>query len=426
MVAVILAGGKGTRLKSICDDRPKPMFPVAGKPVLLHQVEALKRVGIRDFVFVLGYRAEQIIAFFEDGKKWDVHISYVVEDEPRGTAGSLFDLNLTGDFLLCNGDLIFDFSLQRMLEFHKYKNALGTLFAHPNNHPNSSTLLSVDDNSCICGFSPVGNHPRYYENICSAGIYLLSPKLLSLCSKRGFVRLDQDVLAPAANTKRLFAYMSTEYVHDMGTPEQLASVEIALKRGIVNRRNLECEQRAVFLDRDGTINKYKGFIVSPDEIELLPGVTAAIKRINESGYLAIMVTNQPVVARGACSMQQLRLIHNKIETLLGNEGAYLDAIYVCPHHPDRGFPGENPVYKIKCECRKPAPGLLLQAAEAFHIDLSASYMVGDTQRDVQTAKNAGCKPVLLRCGENSNISDSDAETKIYHDLYAFSLDLDVI
>ena len=422
MTAVILAGGKGTRLKGAFPALPKPMIPVCGKPVLLHQIETLRREGIKDFILTVGHLKEQIVSFFGDGKAFGVNISYFTEEQPLGTAGALFKLDLKEDFLLCNGDLIFDFSVPRMLAFHKKAGALGTVFAHPNSHPQDSTLLDVAPDGAIRGFLFSGNKPAYYENLCSAGVYLLSPALFNHNPVPGYADLDRDILAPASQAGNLFAYRSPEYIRDMGTPERLRTVEEDLARGIVEQKNLNRPQRAVFLDRDGTVNRYKGYITNPEALELLPGTAAAIRRFHMCGYLVVLVTNQPVIARGECTPERLREIHNKMETLLGEEGAYLDAIYYCPHHPDKGFPGENPVYKVPCSCRKPAPGMLLRAAEEYHIDLSASYMAGDSLRDVETAVNAGCVPVLLKCGENPSAQNEETEhaALIFDSLEAFS------
>ena len=149
------------------------------------------------------------------------------------------------------------------------------------------------------------------------------------------------------------------------------------------------------MDRDGTINKYVGFLRNIDDFELIGGVAEAIRKINESGYLAIVVTNQPVIARGEISFEELKEIHNKMETLLGQEGAYLDAIYYCPHHPHTGYEGERRELKIDCECRKPKPGMLLKAVQDFSIDLAQSWMVGDGKNDVKAGSNAGCKTALI-------------------------------
>ena len=181
----------------------------------------------------------------------------------------------------------------------------------------------------------------------------------------------------------------------MGTPDRYEAVCKDFVSGRVAGKNLRKKQKAVFLDRDGTINQYVGFLRNEEQFELLEGVAEAVKKINESGYLAIVVTNQPVIARGEVSFEELEKIHCKMETLLGKEGAYLDAIYYCPHHPHKGYKGEVAELKIDCGCRKPKPGMILQAAEKFHIDLSQSWMVGDGQNDIQAGKEAGCRTALI-------------------------------
>lgn len=181
----------------------------------------------------------------------------------------------------------------------------------------------------------------------------------------------------------------------MGTPDRFYQVEKDMESGLVHQRNLSHKQKAVFLDRDGTLNRDVGFLTDIDKMELIPGAAEAVRKINESGYLAVVVTNQPVIARGELTFEQLKEIDNKLETLLGKEGAYIDALYFCPHHPDKGFPGERPEYKCDCACRKPKPGMLLQAAADFNIDLSQSYMAGDSGRDAEAGQNAGCKESVL-------------------------------
>lgn len=160
-------------------------------------------------------------------------------------------------------------------------------------------------------------------------------------------------------------------------------------------RNLRNRQRAVFLDRDGTINRYVGFLRDIEEFELIPGAADAVRRINASGYLAVVVTNQPVIARGELSYAGLEEIHNKMETFLGLEGAYLDGIYFCPHHPHGGYEGEVKELKFDCGCRKPKPGMLLKAAADFNIDMGSSWMVGDGENDIQAGQAAGCRTALL-------------------------------
>ncbi|MDR2479644.1 MAG: HAD-IIIA family hydrolase, partial [Treponema sp.] len=230
------------------------------------------------------------------------------------------------------------------------------------------------------------------------------------------IDLDRDILKPAIASQRLFAYATPEYIKDMGTPDRYYQVEEDIAKGKVSSRNLFRKQRAVFLDRDGTINRCNGFIKNPLDFHLIDGVPIAIKKINNSGMLAIVITNQPVIARGECTIEELELIHKKMETELGNEGAYIDALYYCPHHPDKGFAGERPEFKIDCECRKPKPGMLFQAAQKFNIDLTSSWMVGDDMRDVRAGKAAGCRTALISVPEKLDEKTEDAP-----DLYCSSL-----
>lgn len=406
MIAVIMAGGKGTRIASVARDIPKPMLPIEGVPVLERELECLRSQGFTEVILTVGHLKDSIINYFGDGsglspatgKPFGVKIDYFEETEPLGNAGALYELRnrLTEDFLLLNGDAIFDVDFNRFVDAHRRMGGLATLFTHPNSHPYDSGLIIADkDGAVLEWLTKEDERPKWYKNRVNAGLHVLSPKLFEERPDTPKVDLDRQILKPLAGTSKLFCYDSPEYIKDMGTPERYAAVCEDFRRGIVTAKNLRNKQRAVFLDRDGTINKYVGFLRSPEEMELLPGAAEAIKRINESGYLAIVVTNQPVIARGEVTVEQLDEIHNKLETLLGQEGAYLDAIYYCPHHPDKGFPGEIPELKIDCDCRKPKPGMLLKAAEDFNIDLSQSWMIGDDERDMEAGKAAGCQTVLV-------------------------------
>ena len=417
MKAIILAGGRGSRMAGLFDGVPKALVPVSGVPVLQRQLQTLRREGVRDVVLVCGYLAQQIKDFCGDGERFGMRIGYFTETQPLGTAGALFRMDLREDFLLLNGDLVFDVDLGGMLDFHMRRAALATLFAHPSTHPSDSMWIGTDADARVTAFCRADERPVFAHNLSNAGIAILSPQLLAQCTPRETMDLDRDVLQPNVKEGRIFAYRSCEYVKDMGTPQRLAEVGRDFARGLPEKRQKSRPKSAVFLDRDGTLNKYKGYIAEPEELELIDGAAEAVRRINESGHLAVLATNQPVVARGGCTMETLDEIHCRLEALLGAQGAYLDAVYVCPHHPDKGFSGENPALKINCGCRKPKPGMLLRAAEELHIDLSASYMVGDTERDVQTAKNAGCRPVLL-----SDRPDDPASSgaQVFPDLLRFA------
>ncbi len=401
-----MAGGKGTRVASVNDAIPKPMLPICGKPVLLHQLECLKRQGITRITLTIGHLGEQISDFFGDGSRFGVQIDYIQEKEPLGTAGALYYLKgkVTDDVILINGDLIFDVDLHRLMEFHKNHKATVTLLAHPNDHPYDSGIIQADSDGKVTGWSTTEDKRGWYHNCVNAGIHVISPALLEKLDGPRKIDLDRDILKPGIPSGRIFVYRSPEYVKDMGTPERIAQVERDLETGLVGSKNLGRKQRAVFLDRDGTINRYVGFLRRPEELELLDGAAEAIRRINRSGYLAILVTNQPVIARGEVTWDGVDEIHRKLETLLGREGAYLDDIFICPHHPDKGFPGERPEYKMDCDCRKPKPGLLLQAAERYNIDLASSLMIGDQPQDETAGKAAGCRTVVLN--EKTSLLDA--------------------
>ena len=394
MKAVIMSGGRGTRISELFPDIPKPLIPICGKPVLEHEIECLREQGFTDIILTVSHMAEKIIDYFGDGECFGVHIEYFVEDQPLGNAGALFRLKdkLTEDFLLLNADSVFNIDFNRFVAFHKAHNALATLFTHPNDHPYDSGLIIADENKSVQKWLAKEDvRPEFYKNRVNAGLHIISPKLLENDIDLPKIDLDRHLLKPLAGSGKMFCYDSPEYVKDMGTPERFEAVTKDFESGKVFARNLRNKQKAIFLDRDGTINKYVGFLRNIDDFELLPTVAEAIKQINKSGYLAIVVTNQPVIARGEVTFAELDEIHNKMETLLGKDGAYLDGIYFCPHHPDSGYEGEVKELKFDCNCRKPKPGMLLKAAEDFNIDLAQSYMIGDGEHDRGAGEAAGCK-----------------------------------
>lgn len=403
MKVILMAGGKGTRISSIASDIPKPMISIKEKPVLEWEIECLRKQGFTDLLITVSHLGQTIIDYFGDGSKFGVNIEYYFEKEPLGNAGALFKIKekLTDDFLLLNADAIFDIDFNRFVNYHREKCGLVTLFTHPNSHPyDSGVIISNNDGSVEKWLTKEDVRPEWYKNRVNAGLHVINKKLLDVEINALKIDLDRQLLKPLQGTGKMFVYDSPEYVKDMGTPDRYYSVCEDFRRGIVQAKNLKSKQKAIFLDRDGTINKYVGFLRNIDDFELVDGVSEAIKKINSSGYLAIVVTNQPVIARGEVTFEQLDEIHNKMETLLGKEGAYLDAIYYCPHHPHKGYEGEIPELKFDCECRKPKPGMLLKAAEEFNIDLSNSWMVGDGDNDVLAGIAAGCKTRKIEEGEN--------------------------
>ena len=420
-VAVIMAGGKGSRLRSITNDEiPKPMVPVDGKPLLEYQVEKLKAYGIKKIVMIVGHLGEKIVDHFKDGKDFGVEIDYIFEKEPLGTAGAFYYLKDkidAKDFMLVFGDVFFDMDFDRMEDFHFKNSALTTLLAHPNGHPYDSDLIQTDDTGRVIGFDSKHNVRDYwYDNMVNAGMYIINKRLLDLVKEPVKTDFEKDILANQVRLgANIYAYHTPEYVKDVGTVDRINATVEELKSGLIQSKNLKNKQRAIFLDRDGTMNVSKGFISKADDLELIPGTIDAIKAINKSGALAIVITNQPVIARGECSFEELHNIHNKLKTLLGEKGAFVDDIFYCPHHPDKGFEGEVPELKFDCECRKPKTGMIDEAVKKYNIDLSKSYMVGDSTMDLETARNAGIKSVLVDTGFAGNDGKYDRSCDIEAD-----------
>ncbi|HEY5296779.1 MAG TPA: HAD-IIIA family hydrolase [Verrucomicrobiae bacterium] len=407
---VILAGGAGTRLRARLGDLPKPMIPIAGKPLLEHQVELAKKFGFTDLIFFVHYRADLIEKHFGNGKNFGVQIRYVLEKEPLGTAGAVlagFE-KLAGQFVVLYGDTMVNVDLQRILSAHEKAKVDATLLLHPNDHPLDSDLVEVDTNSFVTAFH---NRPHaentWRQNLVNAGLYVLEKSALAEFRNRksppGILDFGKDIFPEMVRAgKKLLGYNSPEFIKDIGTPERYDKISAQFADGIVQRSSLVTPQRAVFLDRDGTLVPDKDCLRDANELELLPHVADAIQKLNLAGWRTVVVTNQPVIAKGFCDEAELQKMHNKMETLLGREHAFLDRIYFCPHHPEKGFPGERADLKIECDCRKPKIGMIQKAVADLNIDLKQSWLIGDTTTDLQTAKNAGLKSILVKTGHAGN------------------------
>jgi D,D-heptose 1,7-bisphosphate phosphatase len=409
---VILAGGKGSRLQDRLGDLPKPMIPVGGKPLLEHQIELARRHGFTDVLIFACYRVEAIESHLGDGSRWGLAIRYVVETEPLGTAGAVIAgmAQLASTFVVMYGDVMVNVDLDRIWQRHAEAKAEATLLLHPNDHPLDSDLVETDGEGRIIAFH---NRPHpagvWRQNLVNAGLYVLERRALEPSPSPRSAGAGHPAVTPCDFGKDLFpqllrhgrrlqGYNSPEYIKDIGTPARYDRICAEYAAGVVQRGSLHTPQRAVFLDRDGTLIRDKDCLRTAEELELLPGVSEAVRELNHRGWRAVVITNQPVIAKGWCTEAELQRIHDKLETLLGQEHAFLDRIYFCPHHPDAGFAGERRELKIRCNCRKPATGMIQRAVADLNIDPAQSWLIGDTTTDMQTASNAGLKSVLVRTG----------------------------
>lgn len=411
--AVILAGGKGTRLAAKLGGLPKPLVPVCGVPLLQRQIEDLRAQGFDRVLVLVNHRAEAIRDFIGSHADFGIAIDIVDDGEPRGTAGAVLaaQARLADRFLVMYGDTLVGVDLQAFWQAHEQSGADATLFLHPNDHPADSDLVEVDADGRIQRFWPYPHDASAYRrNLVNAALYVVERAALArvadLPQPADFAK---DVFpALLAARRHLQGYESFEYIKDLGTPARLEQGETALSSGLVDRARLDRPQHAVFIDRDGTLNRPAGFIARPDDLHLYPFAPGAVKALHAAEYRTIVITNQPVVARGDCSLEELALIHAKLESELGRAGAFLDGLHVCPHHPDGGYAGERPELKIRCDCRKPGTAMIEAARRRFNVDLAASWMVGDTTVDMLCARRAGLRSILVETGEGGRDGKYDA------------------
>lgn len=403
MKAVILAGGKGTRLGNLSKDVPKVLIKIGKKPIIERQILLLKKHGIKKIWVLLGHLGEQVKDYLGNGEKLGVKIFYSQEEFPLGTAGALklIDGKIKEDFLFLSGDITMDFDIKRFINWHKHKkNKIASIVVHPSDHPFDSDLVETDkDNKIVSLLIRPHKEGGYFQNLGIASVFIFSPDIFKYIPIREKTDFEKDILPVILKAgENVYAYKTPEYIKDTGTPKRLAQVKKDYLSGKISRFNLSNKRRAIFIDRDGVINEPISQLSKIDDFKIYSFVPKAIGKINQSDYLAIIITNQPMIAKGFLTENGLAQMHKKFETEIGLLGAKIDAIYYCPHHPEKGFEGEVPALKINCSCRKPKVGMIKKAVYDFNIDLKKSFFIGDTSVDAKTAENAGIKFIGVKTG----------------------------
>lgn len=391
MQAVILAGGKGTRLGNV--EVPKVMIDVGGIPVLQHQIELLRLHGVKDIILCVKHISGKIKDYFGDGSKFGVRIRYSEEKDFFGTAGAVKNAEemLAGTFVLLYGDVMLNMNIAKFLEFHRDRKAEVTLAVHGTDHPHDSDMVEMNGDGKVSRFWRPGKDETPPE-MANSAVHVMERSVLRYVEAGKKIDFGKVVFPEIVAGGKVYGYETEEYIKDMGTPERLEKVRNDYERGSVF-------PPAAFLDRDGVINREISLLHKPSQLEIIEGSAEGIKLLNDSGIKVVVVTNQPVVARNMCTEKDIVKIHEKMSSMIGEKGARVDAYYFCPHHPHKGYPDENPDYKMECECRKPKPGMILQGCRDHGLNPRKSFMVGDRTSDMAAGKEAGCETILVRTGE---------------------------
>jgi histidinol-phosphate phosphatase family protein len=387
----IVAGGRATRMGALCAQVPKALLPIGDVPLLLHQLRLLGSAGVREVTILTGHQGDAIEAFLRTACPADLRVEILREKEPLGSGGCLLAARRDSRLAVLLGDVMINMALSEMLDAHAASGASATMVVHPNDHPQDSDLVGCDVKGRVVQLLRRPRAPELLaRNLVSAGAFVFEPSFWQAASGTTPLDLVHDLIGSAIETGRhVQAYSTCEYLKDLGTRARYEAVLADERSGRIRRAHRSHRRAAAFLDRDGTLNRAVGHVRRPDQLELCAGAAAAVRQLNQAGVLVVVVTNQPVLARGECDERALAAIHARLETVLAEEGAYLDAIYVCPHHPDGGYPGEVGELKIPCPCRKPEPGMIETAVRELPVDLSRSAVFGDSWRDRALAERVG-------------------------------------
>lgn len=399
--AVVVCGGRGTRLASVLGDLPKALAPVADRPLLDHLLADLAAAGVSEVLLLAGVEGERLRDAAQDLAPAGLRVHTEIEAQPRGTAGALHPVahRLDERFFYVLGDIYTALDWARLAAAATANGGLGTLLVHRSSHPEDSDLLALDDGDGICGWVGRGPDGRSTAAVVTAaltnaGVAVLHRRLLDYIPPDRPTDLFGEVIPRRVDARAaLYGYRSCEYVKDLGTPERLRSVDADVRTGRAYHR-----AEGVLLDRDGVLNVEVGPIHHPDQLALLPGAAEALGRLNRASIRTALVSNQAVVARGLCSGETLDAIHRRLADLLAQQGAHLDGVFFCPHHPETHHGEGDPSLRGPCSCRKPAVGLVESALERLSLSAGRAVVVGDSSVDLQLAANAGLPAIGLATG----------------------------
>jgi D-glycero-alpha-D-manno-heptose 1-phosphate guanylyltransferase len=387
MTAAVLAGGLGTRLRSVVDDRPKVLAQVHARPFLMFLLDQLAAADFRSVVFCIGYLGEQIQRTFGETYK-SLRILYSQEPKPLGTGGALrFALpQITSDpVLVLNGDSFCGIDLKSYVRWHGEHRAAASIVLTRVLRSERYGSVKLDQEARITNFSE--KQQCIGPGWINAGIYMLDRQLLAGIPEEVNVSLEHEVF-PRWTGRGLYGYYSPAHFLDIGTPEDFSNAEQFFQVGLP-----AIGKPALVLDRDGTIIEEREYLADSAGVKLIPGAGAALRELKKMGFSLVLITNQSGIARGFFSEAVLQEIHARLEQLLAEAGVRLDGIYICPHRPEDD-----------CRCRKPKLGLMQQAASDLGFTLEHSIVIGDKASDVEMGRNAGAITFLVRTGYGAGVA----------------------
>jgi histidinol-phosphate phosphatase family protein len=397
---VIPCGGPGLRLKPKTGDLPKVLTPIDGRPLLAHLLNELHTAGAKQALLLAGLGGEQVSAEARHLAPPGMDVETIIEPQPRGTAGALQGVadRLAERFMLVFGDIFTCLDWKRLSQAAEANLGLATLLVHRSSHPQDSDRLSLDDGNRVIGWiGRNGGHKGEVvtdSTLTNSAVAVFHKDILRRVPRGRPSDLFGEILPAMIEAREpIFGYRSSEYVRDIGTPARLNSIVHDVASG---KTKLRAEM--VLLDRDGTLIEDVGLLHEVDKLSLLPGAAKGLRLLNQAGIKVALTTNQPVVARGLCSLHELGLIHERLDELLALEDAHLDRIYFCPHHPETDHPEGDSDLRGPCKCRKPAVGMARSALADLGVPAWRTVVIGDRSVDMQLAHNAGLAAIGLETG----------------------------
>ena len=396
MQYVIQTGGEGSRLKKITKGQSKSLVKVNNKRIIDFQIENISRFKTQKIVILNNEKYKSLEKFLN--KKYEENFFFINEKKKLGTGGSLYGLNKVKEdnFIMFYGDLVFNFDFKKFYEFHRDKKSDLTIVTHPNNHPYDSDLVVTDKDNRVIKFYNKPHKKKNIGNNCVAGIFAFNKKILKVIKKNKFQDFSKHIIPILLKKKfKVSSFYSREYIKDAGTVDRIKQVQNDIKSRKFHKQNINKKIPAVFLDKDGVLNKQVDSKHYQNIKKIYPNIVKAIKIINAKSYLVVVVTNQPAIAKGIVKETKVLEDFRYLETYLGLRGCYIDRIYYCPCHPDRGFKGEIKKFKRICSWRKPNNGMILHATKKLNIDLKKSVMIGDSEVDYLAAKKSQLNFLLI-------------------------------